>query len=44
MDDATSILDGETKVIIFGYDITLTGPRGLAEVQLAFEKRPGLDE
>jgi hypothetical protein len=44
MDNATSILDGETKVIVVGYDIALTGVRGLAEVQSAFEKRPGLDE
>lgn len=44
MDDATFILDRETKVIVVGYDIAMTGPRGLAEVQSAFEKRPGLDE
>ena len=44
MDDATSILDGETEVIIFVHDIAPTGPRGLAEVQSVFEKRPGLDE
>jgi hypothetical protein len=44
MNDATSMLDGETEVIIFGDDIAPTGPRRLAEVESVFEKRPGLDE